>query len=173
MNICSELQRDACCYSSGWCGYCAGMCAVNLSWCQLCEAPVASAAQTSCWETLLLLPQLQWRQLVCFVLLPVTRAAGNSSKIGVLKSFLKGTVPRKRNAVGGPSCAGFLGAGRRLGEESPPASVVPLLPSMVGKLQGLNNLIKGTVTGLSGHTCHKQGISFRKDPRALSPDSNW
>lgn len=87
MNICSELQRDACCYSSGWCGYCAGMCAVNLSWCQLWEAPVASAAQTSCWETLLLLPQLEWRQLVCFVLLAVTRAAGNSSEIAVLKSF--------------------------------------------------------------------------------------
>lgn len=86
----------------------------------LWEAPVASAAQTSCWETFLLLPQVEWRQLVCFVLLPVTHAAGNSSKIGVLKSFLKGCVPRKRNAVGGPSCAGFLGAGRGLREETPP-----------------------------------------------------
>lgn len=142
MNICSELQRDACCYSSGWCGCCAGLCAVNLSWGELWEAPVASAAQTSCWETLLLLPQLQWSQLVSFMLLPATRAAGNSSKIGVLKSFLKGYVPSKRNAVGGPSCAGFLGAGRGLREESPPASLIPPLPSMMGKLQGLNSLIK-------------------------------
>lgn len=37
MHICSELQRDACCYSGGWHGYCAGMYAVNLSWCQLWE----------------------------------------------------------------------------------------------------------------------------------------
>lgn len=117
------------------------MCAGNLSWCQLWEAPVASAAQTSCWETLLLLPQLQWSQLVSFMLLPVTRAGGNSSKLGAFKSFLKGYVPSKRNAVGGPSCAGFLGAGRGLSEESPPASLIPLLPSMMGKLQGLNSLI--------------------------------
>lgn len=122
------------------------MCAVNLCCCQLWEAPVASAVQTSCWETFLLLPQLKWRQLVCFVLLPVTCAAGNSSKIGVLESFLKGYVARKRNAVGGPSCAGFLGADRGLREESPPASLVPLLPSMMGKLQELSSLIKGTVT---------------------------
>lgn len=37
MRLCSELQRDACCYSGGWHGYCADMCAVNLSWCQLWE----------------------------------------------------------------------------------------------------------------------------------------
>lgn len=58
------------------------------------------------------------------MLLPVTSAAGNGSKIGKLKSFFKGYVPRKRSAVhiDGPSYSGdarllwvFLGLVEDLG----------------------------------------------------------
>ena len=62
------------------------------------------------------------------MLLPVTSAAGNGSKIGMLKSFLKEYIPRRRNAVriDGPSYAGdamllwvFLGLVEDLGRGAP------------------------------------------------------
>lgn len=71
------------------------------------------------------------------MLLPVSSAAGNSSKIGMVKSFVKRYVPGKRNAVhtDGPSYAGdavllwgFLGLAQDVGRvESPISSVPPLL----------------------------------------------
>lgn len=47
----------------------------------------------------MLLPQLQWNQLVSFVLLPVTSAAGNGSKIGVLKSFVEGMRSKEKGML--------------------------------------------------------------------------
>jgi len=171
MFVCSVLQRDACCCSGGWHGDCAGICAVTLG-------SVASAAWTSCWETLLLLPQLRWNQPVSFVLLPVTSAAGNSSRIGVLKSFVEG-IPSKKKKRCAYRCAllrrwcdaawGFLGAGRGFREGNPLDSSVPPLPSLMAKRQGLKSLIKrygGMI--MSGYLPEVRHV-FLKGPMCFKP----
>lgn len=96
MHVCSELQRDACCYSGGWHGYCAGMSAGNLSWCQLWGD---SSSQCRTDQLLGNLLQLQWDRLVSFVLLRVSGAAGNGGEIGMPKSFAGGTCQEKSSAT--------------------------------------------------------------------------
>lgn len=138
MRVCSELPRDACCYSGGWHGYCAGMCAANLSWCQLWGD---FSSQCRAAQLLGNLLQLQWDRLGSFVLLRVAGAAGNGAEIVMPKSFVGG-IRAKEKATLRKWCnaaLGFLGAGRGFRECSSPASS---LPSVTAGRQGRKNLIK-------------------------------
>lgn len=85
MCVSSELRGDAGCCGGGRRGCSVAVCAARV--------PGACAAQASCWETLLLLPQSQRDQRVSFVL------QGTAVKCICLNHFWKRYVPRIRNAV--------------------------------------------------------------------------
>lgn len=89
---------------------------------------MASAVQTSCWETFMLLLRLQWNQRVFFVLLHATSATGSGNTIVRLASFVDAYVPRKSSSVhkGGTSYTSnvilrwvFLGLVEDFGSRTP------------------------------------------------------
>lgn len=120
MCVCSELQRDAYCCSGGWHGYCAGMCAVNLSWCQLWEGSSSQCLT----DQLLGNPPAPATITVELTSLLCTASCNRCCREWHL---LKGCYPRKTNAVhiDGPSYAGdavlfwvFLGLVEDLGRRA-------------------------------------------------------